>query len=93
VDVKSHEIDVEFIKELLPAGPVVAYLDNYYLQGVVHAPHFVVALRQVGNDIEIADPFDGGVRVMPHTILKIAINSLRSHLLYSPVVVQAVRAE
>lgn len=83
----NKKINVELLKQLLEKGKVIVYLDNYYLQKILHAPHFVVATRLVGKDIEIADPFDGKLKKVALSIINKGIISLRNHLKYSPVVI------
>jgi hypothetical protein len=87
VIVINKKIDIKFLGKLLKNDKVIIYLDCYYLQKILHAPHFVLALRQDKNFIEIADPRDGKLKKIPFKIIKEGINSLRNHLKYSPVLI------
>lgn len=84
----NAKIDIRLIKKLLKSAPVIVYLDNYYLQKIVHAPHFVLAKKFRDDTIEIADPYDGKKKRIPGKILNKAIISLRNHLKYSPVLIR-----
>lgn len=87
VELVKKKINLDFLLQLLEKEKVVVYLDSYYpyQPGYAHAPHFVVALRRIGNFIEVADPWDGKIHKFPLKLLKKAIDSLRDHLKYSPV--------
>lgn len=87
VKLVNEKIDAKLLSKLLEDGRVIVYLDCYYLQKVLRAPHFVVAVRQVKDDIEIADPFDGKIKRIPIRVIERAISSLRNHLKYSPVLI------
>lgn len=87
VQLINKKISTELASELLKHGKVIVYLDNYYLQGILHAPHFVVALRKAKNKFVIADPYDGKQKSIPMKVMVKAIGSLRGHLKYSPVLV------
>ena len=88
VELVNVKIDTQLIKKLLKSGSVIVYLDNYYLQKIVHAPHFVLAERYKDDIIEIADPYDGKRKKISSEIIKKAIISLRNHLKYSPVLIR-----
>ncbi|MDP2741540.1 MAG: hypothetical protein Q8O66_02565 [bacterium] len=83
----NKKIDVQLLSSLLESGEVIIYLDCYYFQKILHAPHFMVALRQNKNFIEIIDPFDGKLKKISVSTIKKGINSLRNHLKYSPVLI------
>ncbi len=89
VDLKNKKIDVNLIKEVIRNNKVIVYLDGYYPYepGNVHAPHFWVVLRVDNKFVEVADPWFGKEIKIPIDIFKKAINSLRNHLKYSPVIV------
>ena len=88
VELINAKIDMQSVKKLLNSSPVIVYLDNYYLQRVIHTPHFVLAERYNGDIIEIADPYDGKEKKISSETFKKAIISLRNHLKYSPVLVR-----
>jgi len=90
VEFVNKKIDIVLIRELLESGPVIVYLDCYYLQKILHAPHFVLAVKCDENTVTIIDPRDGLQKTMPVNILEDSITSLRSHLLYSPVLVSKI---
>jgi len=87
IKVLNKKIDTELLIKLLKKGEAIIYIDCYYLQKVLHAPHFVIAVRQVKNGIEIADPFDGKIKRISIRVVDRAISSLRNHLKYSPVLI------
>ncbi|HBE90922.1 MAG: hypothetical protein A3E37_00520 [Candidatus Andersenbacteria bacterium RIFCSPHIGHO2_12_FULL_46_9] len=87
VRLTNKKIDTNLISRLLQDGKVIVYLDCYYLQKVVHAPHFVMAVKQEKEFIEIADPFDGKLKKINEGIISKAIDSLRNHLKYSPILI------
>jgi len=87
IKLTNKKIDIDFLCELLGDNKVIIYIDCYYFQKILHAPHFVVATRKVENDIEVADPADGKIKMVPIKIIEEAIESLRNHLKYSPVLV------
>ena len=84
----NKRINTQSLSEFLKKDKVIVYLDNYYLQKILHAPHFIVAIRQNKDVIEIADPFDGKIKKIPIQIVNKAISSLRNHLKYSPVLIK-----
>ncbi len=88
VELVNARISMGLIRKLLENGSVVVYLDNYYLQKVVHAPHFVLAERRMDDIIEIADPYNGKRKKISGEIIKKAIIDLRNHLKYSPVLIR-----
>ena len=87
VTLVNKKIDAGLLSKLLEAGKVIVYLDNYYLQKILHAPHFVTALGQGKAFIETADSSDGKLKKIPRAIIMKGINSLRNHLKYSPVLI------
>lgn len=87
VKLVNKKIDAKLLGEFLKDGKVIIYLDCYYFQKILHAPHFVVALSQDKDFIEIADPADGKLKRIPKDIIKKGIDSLRNHLKYSPVLI------
>ena len=87
VNLINKNIDLDLLDDLLKNGEVIVYLDCYCLQGILHAPHFVVATKQAESGIEIADPADGQLKIIPTQTIEDAIESLRNHLKYSPVFV------
>ena len=56
VHLVNKKIEAQLIGKLLKKSKVIVYLDIYYLQHILHAPHFVLALKQDKNILEIADP-------------------------------------
>ncbi len=84
---KNKKINKKLFSNLLENQKVIIYIDCFYLYKILHAPHFVVALRQSKNMIEIADPGDGKIKKISVEIIKKGIDSLRSHMKYSPVLI------
>lgn len=68
--------------------PAIIYLDNYYLEGRVHAPHFVLMLRRTRRHFVIADPWDGRVKRISGRTLSRSVCSLRRRLGFSPVLIK-----
>lgn len=87
VSLINKQIDLDLVHDLLKSGEVIVYLDCYYLQGILHAPHFVVTTRQTREGFEIADPADGKLKIISIKTMQDAVESLRDHLKYSPVLV------
>lgn len=85
VQLVNPRVDLDLLSDLLEKGKVIIYLDVYYLQHILHAPHFVLGIKKVGDNIEIIDPADGLVKRIPVKVVGEAIESLRSYLKYSPV--------
>lgn len=91
VELVSSKVDMRLIRKLLESGSIIVYLDNYYLQKIVHAPHFVLVERYKDDTIEIADPYDGKRKNISSKIIQKAIISLRNHLKYSPVLIRMTK--
>jgi hypothetical protein len=87
VELVNKKIDTKLIAELLKNGKVIVYLDIYYLQNILHAPHFVLALEKGRDFIKIADPSSGKTGKISVATIRKGINGLRDHLKYSPVLV------
>ena len=91
VKLVNSRIDWKLIAKILKKQPVIIYFDGYYPYianlGYVHAPHFVVALKVVGEFIEVVDTYDGKIKKWKINDLKKGIISLRNHLKYSPVLI------
>jgi len=87
VALMNKKISVKLINQLLKHGEVIVYLDIFYLENILHAPHFVLALGQDNNSLKIADPSSGKVGKIPVKTIQKGINGLRSYLRYSPVLV------
>jgi hypothetical protein len=83
----NKKIDTKLLIKLLEKGKVIVYIDCYYLQKILHAPHFIVALNHNKDFIEIADPFDGKIKRISIRVIERATSSLRNHLKYSPVLI------
>ena len=87
VQLVNQKVDLGLLSDLLEKGKVIIYLDVYQLQHILHAPHFVLGLKLAGDNIEVADPADGQIKMIPIKVMMESIESLRSHLKYSPVLV------
>lgn len=83
----NKKIDALLINKLLKKGKVIVYFDIYYLQHILHAPHFILAIEQNGDFIKIADPSDGKVKKISMGTIEKGIAGLRNHLKYSPVLI------
>lgn len=87
ISLVNQKVNFNLLRKLLKHGKVIIYLDLFFLFKVIHAPHFIVANKIIGNNIEIADPADGKVKLISLETLNKAIISLRNHMKYSPVLV------
>lgn len=87
IELINKKVDLKLLKKLLKNGKVIVYLDCFYFYKILHAPHFVVAIKMDNNFVEIADPGDEKIKKIPVEIIKKGISSLRNHLKYSPVLV------
>lgn len=87
VELINEEINIGLLGNLLKEGMVILYLDIYFLQYIVHGPHFVVATKITGDNLEIIDPADGQIKIISLDDIEKAIGSLRNHLKYSPVLI------
>ncbi|MFA5021060.1 MAG: hypothetical protein WC517_03310 [Patescibacteria group bacterium] len=91
VKLVNSRIDWKLIAKLLKSQPVIIYADGYYPfvpnSAYVHAPHFIVALKAVGEFVEVVDTYDGKIKKWKINDLKKGITSLRNHLKYSPVLI------
>jgi hypothetical protein len=87
IQIRQRKINIKLIDKYLAGGPVIAYLDNYFLQNIVHAPHFIIILSSKADKYVVADPWDGEIKVLAKCKIEIAINSLRLHLKFSPILI------
>jgi hypothetical protein len=87
VQLINKKIDIKLIGELLKNGGVIVYLDIYYLQKILHAPHFVLALEKDKDFMKIADPSSGRIKKISIKTFQEGISGLRNHLKYSPVLI------
>lgn len=83
----NQKIDLRLVRQLLDKGALVLYIDNYYLQKIVHAPHFILVLSKKEKSFTVADPFDGKLKEVSDDVIKKAVISLRNHLKYSPALI------
>lgn len=88
VKLMQMKIDAKLLSALLEDGKVIVYLDNYYLQKILHVPHFILATKKSEGNIEMVDPYDGKLEKIPTKIISKAIIGLRNHLRYSPVLIR-----
>lgn len=83
----NKKIDIKLVTKLLEWGGVIVYLDNYYLQKIIHTPHFVLVIGRTKDTMKLIDPYDGKIKKVPVKIISKAIISLRNKLRYSPVLI------
>lgn len=88
IHIFHQKIDSNFIFNLAKENPIIVYLDNYFLQKKLHAPHFVVVLGTTAKSVKIFDPWDGRKKLISQNTLKKSIQSLQTYLQFSPVVIQ-----
>ena len=82
------KIDKKLMIEFLKISPIIIYVDQYYLTGLVHISHLVI-LEQLGEELAIIlDPWDGKRKKIPTKILMRSIQSLRNKLKISPKIIR-----
>lgn len=82
------KIDRRFLSDICRYSPVIVYLDDFYLHGIVHIPHFVILESMNEERAVIHDPWDGKRKEISVPNLMQAVGKLRNLLKYSPVVVR-----
>ena len=87
VSLIHKRIDSKLINSLLRYGKFIIYLDNYYIQKVTHAPHFILIQKENKNDYLISDPWDGKQKLINKKTIHKAVSSLRNHLKFSPIII------
>jgi hypothetical protein len=91
IELVNSKIDLKLIDNFLKEGILIVYLDCYYLYHILHAPHFVIAVKRIADKIEIIDPNDGKIKMIRVNELNKGIISLRNHLKYSPVLIKETK--
>ena len=102
IKTRNSKIDLELIKKNLGFGPVILYVDSYYIPKYInksyhsppeyiksfyHYPHFILILS-LKRRIKIIDSLDGKVKFIKKGAIKNAIASLRSPLSFSPFLIR-----
>ena len=87
---QNEKIDLRMLKSKLINGPVIIYLDSYYLHKEIHYPHFVLSFDSHRNRIQIMDPWIGKIKWIPEQKIKKGIISLRNHLRFCPLAITNV---
>lgn len=87
IKLESRKIDIRLIKKKLNSGPVIIYLDDFYIYRYVHYPHSLLALGFQSGKLRCADPWDGKIKWLKIGAIKNGIRSLRNHLKYSPILI------
>ena len=91
IKLECLKIEEKLINELIKSQPLILYIDNYIIQQIVHAPHFIILIKMEGNKVfEIFDPWDGEIKLISKEVILKAIRSLRTHLRYSPVLIHTL---
>ncbi len=88
IHVIHQKIESKFIFKLAKENLIIVYLDNYFLQKRIHAPHFVVVLGTTAKSVKIFDPWGGRKKLISQNTLKKSIESLQTYLQFSPIVIQ-----
>ncbi len=89
IKVIEQKCSLPIIKKLLKNGPIIVYLDAYYMDygyPVEHAPHFVV-VEKVNDKITLVDPWDAKRKVEKIDDFKTGIQSLAKRFKYSPLMI------
>ena len=84
IETRQADIDAQLLEDLVERAPVITYLDAFHLFGCYHFPHFVTVLRRHRNAYVIFDTWDGFEKRVTANRLWAAIDSLRTHLRFSP---------
>ena len=82
INIVHKPINLEF------PTPYIVYLDSQVLGGYIHAPHFVIVEKIVGETCHIIDPWEGKRRRYSKEKITEAIKSLKSYLKYCPLVIK-----
>ncbi len=88
LEIEFQRINIPFIQKIIHKQKLfILHLDIYYLRHSVHAPHFVLVEKMIGDKIVIIDPWKG--KRFYFTIERItkAIDSLRTYLVFCPILV------
>ena len=88
----NKKINLRLLKELMKSGPIIAYVDQFYLGHLYHYPHFVVLLA-LTEFAEIFDPWEGKKRKIPKKRFMEGIRALRSKWKISPKAIQLFAAK
>ncbi len=88
IHIIHQKIDSKFIFCLVKEKPIIVYLDNYFLQKKLHAPHFVVVLESTQKCLKIFDPWDGREKLISLNTFQKGVKSLETYLKFSPIVIQ-----
>jgi uncharacterized protein YvpB len=87
ISVTNAKIDIHSIDAELSKGPVIIYIDNFFIQKIVHAPHFILLEKLSDKYYKFSDPWDGKVKTISKVSLQKAIAGLRKHLKFSPIMI------
>lgn len=87
IHLSSQNVTVPFLENLVNENFVILYMDNFYLQRIVHYPHFVLITGQTGGNFIITDSWDGTIKMIDKKIVKKSILSLKKNLGFSPLVI------
>ena len=83
----QHEIDLNFIDQLLNKGPLTIVVDNHIFSHFGHYPHWIVIYQKQGNNYLIYDPWLGEKKLISKTLLKTAIDSFLKKLWMAPQII------
>lgn len=87
LELLNKKIDLNLLKELIKDGPLIVYVDDFYIRRVIHYPHFVVLL-DINESVKFFDPWDGKIKKIDKKRFIKGIQSLRNKLKFSPKVIQ-----
>jgi hypothetical protein len=88
VHLVREKINTPLLDKILAENKkAIVLIDNYFLQKVVHAPHFVVIESSHKHEYQIFDPWEGKQKFLSKEILDKAIMSLKKRLRHSPVLI------
>ncbi len=79
-EAQQRPITIEFLKQR--EEPIVL-LDAFFLQGIMHEPHYIT-IHSLDEYCDYYDPSDGKTHRVHTTVIEVALQSLRTHLLISP---------
>lgn len=85
IKIIPQQINKEFLSSL--TAPYVIYLDDYVLGSETHAQHFVIIEEFRETETRLIDPWHGSQTTIATSTLLMAIESLKTQFLYSPLAI------
>ena len=64
------KINLNLLDKTLLNNKVIIYIDNYFLQKLVHAPHFVIVDSLTDEGYLLLDPWDGKEKIVSRDFIR-----------------------